>query len=299
MLLAGVAKGAPRNDELLKRTLKMPASSIWKGYITFGLVNVPVILYSAERKFDIHFKLLDSRDQSRIRYVRVNEHTGEEVPWENVAKGYEYDENNYILLKDKDLKEIAGEHSKTIDIEAFVNAKDLDCMYFDKPYYLVPDKKGDKGYVILRETLRNSKKIGIAKVIIHTREYLAALKPYGNALILNLLHYQQEMKKPSEFELPSENLKTYKVSPKELEIAKQLVDSMTTKWNPDEYHDEYRDALQKWIEERIHHEKPKRSKAKKSLHEPASNVINFVDLLKKSLKNKKPSPTKQRKLRKK
>lgn len=258
---------------------------IWKGFITFGLVNIPVILYSGEKKFDIQFKLLDSRDKSRIRYVRVNEHTGEEVAWQDIAKGYEYDDNNYILFKEKELKELAGEHSKTIDIENFINANSLDCMVFDKPYYLVPDKKGDKGYVLLRETLANTKKIGIAKVIIHTREYLAALMPYENALILNLLHYPQEIKKPSEFELPSAALKKYKISAKEIEIAKQLVDSMTTKWNPNAYHDTYRETLEQFIEKKIHHEKPQKSKTKKTTK--SSNVINFVDLLKKSLKEKK------------
>lgn len=260
---------------------------IWNGYITFGLVNIPVVLYSGENKFDIQFKLLDSRDKSRIRYVRVNEHTGEEVPWEDIVKGYEYDEDNYVLLADKDLKEIAGEHSKTIDIENFVNANNLDCMVFDKPYFLVPDKKGEKGYVILRETLAATKKVGIAKVIIHTREYLAALMPYENALVLNLLHYPQEIKKPADFDLPDASLKKYKINANEIKIAKQLVESMTTKWDPDKYHDEYREALHKWIEEKIHHAKPKKAKSGKSTLTKSSNVINFVDLLKKSLNEKK------------
>lgn len=258
---------------------------IWKGYITFGLVNIPVILYSAEKKFDINFKLIDSRDNARIRYIRINEHTGEEVPWDAIAKGYEYDENNYIVLDEKELKNIAGEHSKTIDIIAFVNANELDYMIFDKPYYLVPDKKGEKGYVILRETLRETEKIGITKVIIHTREYLAGLIPYENALILNLLHYQQEIKRPSEFELPTNNLKTYKITAKEIQIAKQLVDSMTEKWQPTNYHDEYHDALKKWIEIKLQHKKPKPIKGKRI--SSSSNIINFVDLLNKSLKNKK------------
>lgn len=261
------------------------ARPIWKGYITFGLVNIPVILYPAEKKFDIQFKLVDSRDKSRIRYERINEHTGEEVPWEDVAKGYEYAENDYVLLKEADFKKIAGENSKTINIESFVNLDSLDHMDFDKPYYLVPDKKGDKGYVILRETLKATKKIGIAKVIIHTREYLAALMPNEDALVLNLLRYHQELRKPSEFDLPTESLKSYKITAKEMDIAKQLVASMTTKWKPADYHDEYREALEKWIEEKIHHKPRKKQKAAKS---PAkSNVINFADLLKKSLAAKK------------
>lgn len=267
---------------------------IWKGSISFGLVNIPVVLYSGEKKFDIQFKLVDSRDNERIRYVRVNEHTGEEVPWEDVAKGYEYNEHNYILLKEEDLKKIAGENLKTIDIESFVNKDSVDYLYYDKPYYLIPDKKGDKGYVILRETLKNTKKIGIAKVIIHTREYLAALMPYENALVLNLLRYDQELRKPSEFDLPADNMKSYKITPKEMDVAKELVASMTTKWNSEDYKDEYRDALQSWVEEKMHHETPHPMKKRAAGAGKPSNVINFVDLLKKSLADKKQKRTKKK-----
>lgn len=275
------------------------ARPIWKGYISFGLVNVPVVLYSAEKNGDIQFKLLDSRDKARIRYVRINEHTGEEVPWEEIAKGYEYDDHDYVLLRDEDLKKIAGENSKTINIEAFVPQSSLEPVDFERPYYLVPDKKGDKGYVILRETLKNTKKIGIAKVIIHTREYLAALIPYGDALVLNLLRYHQELRKPDEFDLPTESLKAYKITPKELEIAKQLVASMTTKWNPGTYEDEYRVALQKWIDEKIHKQTPHTTMKQKSAS-TSKNVVNFVDLLQKSLsKSKTQSKSKPSKLKKK
>lgn len=262
------------------------ARPIWKGHITFGLVNIPIILYSAEKKFDIQFKLIDSRDKAKIRYVRINEHTGEEVPWSEIAKGYEYDDNDYLVLEKKDINAIAGHATQSINIESFVNKGSLDCMIFDKPYYVVPDKKGEKGYVILRETLKNTKKVGIAKVMIHTREYLAALIVHENALILNLLRFHQELREPSEFDLPSDNIKTYKINSKEIDIAKQLLNSMTTQWEPEDYHDEFREALQELIEEKLHHEKP-RKKHKKAPAAPKSNVINFVDLLRKSLKEKK------------
>jgi DNA end-binding protein Ku len=274
------------------------ARPIWKGYITFGLVNIPVILYPAEKKSDIQFKLIDSRDKAKIRYVRINEHTGEEVPWSNVAKGYEYDDHNYIVLKEADIKAISGEHSKTIDIESFIDKSSLDCMDFEKPYYLVPDKKGEKGYVILRETLKETKKIGISKVIIHTREYLAALIPHENALILNLLRYHQELRNTSEFELPAASLKTYKISAKEMDIAKQLVSSMTTKWNPVSYHDDFRQALQQQIEEKIQREARRIPKKKQKAAIRSTNVINFVELLKKSLeKNKSHKSSHKKKLR--
>lgn len=262
------------------------ARPIWKGYITFGLVNIPVILYPAEKKFDIQLKLIDSRDKARIRYMRINEHTGEEVPWTDIAKGYEYDNDNYLVLKQSDIKSISGEHSKTIDIVTFVKRNNINTMDFEKPYYLVPDKKGEKAYVLLREILKDTKKIGISKVIIHTREHLAALMPYQNALVLNLLRYHQELRKVTDFEFPSAPIKAYKISAKELEIAKQLVNGMTTQWNPNDYHDVFRETLTKWVETKLQHKKVSAKKIKTQLKK--SNVIDFVDLLKKSLeKNKK------------
>ncbi|MES2141729.1 MAG: Ku protein [Pseudomonadota bacterium] len=264
---------------------------IWIGYITFGLVNIPVTLYSAEKKFDIQLKLIDSRDKAKIHYMRINEHTGEEVAWSDVAKGYEYEKNNYVLLKEADIKAISGEHSKTIDIANFVDKNSLEIMDYEKPYFLVPNKKGEKAYVILREILKNTKKIGIAKVVIHTREYLAALIPCKNALVLNLLRYHQELRKISEFDFPSTNIKPYKISEKEMEIAKQLVTSMTTQWKPEIYHDEYRAALEKYVEAKVHHKLKKTSKHMQLRSSKDKNVINFVDLLKKSLeKNKKSKP---------
>lgn len=258
---------------------------IWKGHISFGLVNIPVVLYSAEKKFDIQFKLIDSRDNARIRYLRVNEQTGKEVPWNAITKGYEYEEGSYVLLKDKDIKSMAGENFKTIDIECFINKSSIDSIDFDKPYYLVPDKNGDKGYVILREILNSTKKVGVAKVMIHSRQYLAVVMPYDNAIILNILHYHREIRMPSEFELPTKNFKSYKISEKEIEIATELVSLMTKKWDPNAYHDDFRETLQNWIEEQIRHEKP--TKKRKAISRKTSNVTDFVELLRKSLKEKK------------
>jgi DNA end-binding protein Ku len=260
---------------------------IWKGYITFGLVNIPVVLFSAEKKSEIQFKLLDSRTKARVRYKRVNEDTGKEVPWEEVVKGYEYNEGNYVLLPESELKSIAGENSKTIDIDNFIDAKSLDIMLFEKPYYLVPDKKGDKGYVILREVLTSTKKVAIAKVIIHTRQYLCVLMPHEDALVLNVMRYFQEIRPASEFDIPSADIKKYKITSKELDIAKQLVDSMTAKWKPESYEDEYRKALEEFIEEKIHHAKPHSKMKKRASSGKSSNVIDFVSLLKKSIKQKK------------
>jgi DNA end-binding protein Ku len=249
-------------------------------------------LYSAEKKFDIQFKLIDSRDKARVRYVRINEHTGEEVAWTDVAQGYEYDANNYLLLKRSDVEAISGIHSKTIDIASFVDQNSIDNMVFEKPYYLVPDKKEAKAYVLLREILKKTNKVGIAKIIIHTREYLAALIPHKNALILNLLRYHQELRASSEFKLPTGNLRSYKISSKELDIAKQLVDGMTAKWNPKDYHDVFRKTLAKWAAEQIQHKKVFNKKPKaipKRVH-----IIDLVDLLKKSIQKNKQKLSKKR-----
>src|ERR1043166_6522934 len=147
----------------------------WKGHITFGLVNIPVNLYPAEQRTDLELHMLDSRDHKRVRYERVNEDTGQEVPWNDVVRGYEYSDGNYVVLTDTELKKAAPEQTKSIEIEGFVDADQIDLMYYDKPYYLEPAKGGEKGYVLLREVLKESRKIGISKVVIRTRQYIAAL----------------------------------------------------------------------------------------------------------------------------
>lgn len=189
---------------------------IWKGYITFGLVNIPVVLYSADKPQEtIHFKLLDKETLSNIKYMRINAETGKEVPWNNIVKGYEYEPGTYAVLTDEDLESVAIKNLKAVEIEDFVDQDDLASVYFEKPYYVLPTKGGDKGYVLLRETLKHTKKIGIARVMIHTHQYLAAIIPYGSALIINTLRYPEEVKKPSEMHAP-DALKDYKISKKEL-----------------------------------------------------------------------------------
>src|SRR3989339_1380560 len=178
------------------------ARPIWKGHITFGLVNIPVTLYSAEKRDELHFKLLDSRNKARVHYERVNEETGEEVPWSEVVKAFEYDKGNYVLVEEEDFKRAAPEATQAVEIQDFVDREDVDYVYYDKPYYLMPGKKGEKGYVLLREILRRTGKVGISKVVIRTRQYLDALLAEGDALVLELLRFDQEVRKPEEFDLP-------------------------------------------------------------------------------------------------
>src|SRR5918999_465278 len=224
------------------------ARAIWKGSISFGLVNIPVGLYSAESRDEIHFKLLDRRNMSPIRYKRVNEESGREVPWEETVRGYEFAEGKYVALTDEDLKRAAPEATQTIDITDFVDLDEVSPLYFDKPYYLAPDKKGAKAYALLREVLRRTNKAGIAKVVIRTRQYLAAVVPRGDVLTLELMRYAHELRDPAELNVPHGK---QGVSEKELQMAERLVEGMVEKWDPEKYKDDYRRDLMKMIEERV------------------------------------------------
>jgi DNA end-binding protein Ku len=224
------------------------ARPIWKGNISFGLVNIPITLFSAEEKKELSFKLLDKRTKSTIKYERVNEQTHQEVPWDQIVKGYEYDPGNYVIMTDEDFKKAAVEATQTIPITDFVKLESIEYVYFEKPYYVTPQKRAEKGYVLLREVLKRTGKVAIAQVVIRSRQYLTALVPQENALVLLLLRYYTELREPAEFNFPAGSLEEYKVSDKELEIAQMLVDGMTSEWNPKKYHDEYHDALMDWIE---------------------------------------------------
>lgn len=269
---------------------------IWKGQIAFGLVNVPVTIFSAERRADLSFKLIDSRNSSRIRYERVNEETGKEVPWDSIVKGFEYDEGNYVMLSDKELENASPELTKTIEIEQFVQLDDIEAVYFDRPYYVVPSKGGEKGYVLLREAMANSGRVGIAKVVIRTRQYLSALLPDGDALVLNLLRFAQEVIPADDFDIPGKTLKQYKVTAKEVGLAEQLIDGMSGEWKPESFHDDYRNALMKLIEKKVASGKTKAIEEPEEVDEDESKqdrTINFMDVLKQSLKEsggkKKPA----------
>ncbi len=264
---------------------------IWKGHISFGLVNVPVVLYSAERRADLSFRLIDSRNAARIRYERVNEETGEEVPWDKIVKGYEYEEGNSVLLSEEELEHASAEMTRTIEIEEFVELKDIDVRFFDKPYVLAPGNKGEKGYVLLREAIASAGKAGIAKVVIRARQYLAALIPQNNALVLELLRYPQELAEMSEFDLPGKDLREHGVQKKEIELATKLIAGMTAKWNPSKYHDEYRDVLLKLIQRKVDAGQTEAIDVEVEEEAPVKQTINFMDVLKKSVEHASKSRT--------
>jgi len=257
---------------------------IWKGAISFSLVNIPIALYTATRREQLSFRLLRDKDLSPIDYRRVAEADGEEVPWENIVKGYEYEKGKFVVLKEEDFRRVDLEATQTIDIIDFVDLDEIDPMFFDKPYYLEPDKGGAKAYALLRESLRKTGKVGIAKVVIKTRQHLAAVKAYGNLLVLEIMHFAEELVKPTGLKIPA----SLDVGARELEMATALVESMTDRWDPDKYTDEYRSALLKLIHEKIEHggKLPPGSGPKKR---PATKVIDLVSVLQESLERTQES----------
>jgi DNA end-binding protein Ku len=259
------------------------ARPVWKGNITFGLVNVPVVLHPAERRADLHFHLLDSRDRSGIRYERVNEQTGEEVPWNAIVKAYKYDGDSFVVLNEKDFERAAPEATQNIEIEDFVDQNAIDYVYFERPYYLVPGAKGDKAYALLRESLARTKKVGIAKVVIHTRQHLAAVMVQRNALVLNLLRFHQELVDAAQFDFPKGTLKSYKITDDELQMAEKLIANMSSEWQPRKFHDEYHDALMAYIEKKAKTGKVPEPAAPEKAEPATTEVINIMNLLKESV----------------
>ncbi|HWX41557.1 MAG TPA: Ku protein, partial [Blastocatellia bacterium] len=207
---------------------------IWRGYIQFGLVTIPVDVYSATSSERINFHLLHKEDHGRVHNKRVCELDGKELSNDDIVKGYEYEKDEYVELTDEDFEKIAIKSTKVIDISDFVDHEEIDPMFFDTPYYLAPGKGAAKPYALLREVLKSSGKVGIAKVAIRQREYLASVKPHGAALMLETMHFADEITSSRELELPGEDVK---VDKKQLKVAQQLVDGLTAKFEPEKYKD--------------------------------------------------------------
>jgi DNA end-binding protein Ku len=253
--------------------------AIWKGSISFGLVNIPIALYPATRREELRFRLLRKSDLSPVSYKRVAEKDGKEVPWDQIVKGYEYEKGKYVVLKDEDFERVDLEATQTVDIQDFVNIDEIDPMYFYKPYYLEPQKGGDKAYALLRDALEDSKKVGIAKVVIKTRQYLAGVKPEDGALVLELMHFADELADAGKLHLP----KKVEVGKREMNMAKSLIDNMSSKWNPEKYRDDYREALMEVIEEKVEAGGKEIETKPKKAPKP-TKVIDLVSVLQKSLK---------------
>ncbi len=272
------------------------ARPIWSGTLSFGLLNVPVSLMAGERSVDLHFRMLDSRSNTPVRYERVNAETGHEVPWKEIVKAFEYEKGSYVVLEPEDIKSAASEGRESVEVKAFVDANAIGPEYFEKPYILVPGKKAEKGYVLLRETLKRTGKIGIARVVIRTREYLSAVMPKGDTLMLLLLRYPQELVDSGDMKIPQGSIADYRISPKEMAMAEQLIDSMSDEWSPGDYRDEFRDRLRKVIEKRLKSNGVVTSPDEDdddAGQDASTNVVDFMALLQKSLSSKKRTPAKK------
>jgi len=261
------------------------ARSIWKGSIAFGLVQIPVALHAAIKGDSLSFTMLDKRNFSPVGYERVNKKSGKKVAWQDIVKGYEYRNGKYVVLTDADFARANVKATQTIDIQAFVDAEQIPPTYFDVPYLLAPTKPGQKAYALLREVLKREGKVGVAKVVIRTREHLAALMPQDDLLVLVLMRFADEFRDAGELDVPGHNLKGLGVTAKELDMAKTLVKGMADEWRPERYHDEYREDLMRLIEERAKHGELNSVSAEPAPKAEArgANVVDLMQLLKQSV----------------
>jgi DNA end-binding protein Ku len=252
--------------------------AIWKGTISFGLVSIPISLFPATRREELRFRLLRADDLSPVNYKRVAEADGKEVPWDQIVKGYEYEKERFVILRDEDFQRVDVEATQSVDILNFVGLEEINPLLFYKPYYMQAEKGGDKAYGLLRDALGATGKIGIAKVVIKVREHLAAIKSQQSGLMLELMHFPDEMAEVSEFKAPSARA----ASKAEMNMATRLIESMTTRWTPEMYHDDYREALLKLIEQKV----ASGGKAAPAARKPRAptNVVDLVSVLQKSIK---------------
>ena len=252
--------------------------AIWKGSISFGLVNIPVALQNASRTEELTFRLLRGSDLSPVNYKRVAQVDGKEVPWNEIVKGYEYEKGKYVVLKDEDFRRVDLEATDTIEIVDFVDVAQINPMFFYKPYYLEPLKGGTAAYRLLRQVLFETRKVGISKVIIKTRQHLAAVKANADLLVIELMRFADELVPASAIKVPDEK----KPSTREFTMARNLVNQMSEDWDPERYTDDYRSALMKLIDRKV--ASGGRSLPEKGRKEPrATNVIDLASVLRQSL----------------
>lgn len=252
--------------------------AIWSGSISFGLVNIPVKLYSGSESHSLDLDMLRKSDLCPVKYQRICEKDGEEIPYDEIVKGYEYSDGDYIVLTDEDFEAANVEQTNTLEILDFVKEEEIDSRYFEKPYYLEPAKGGTKPYALLREALKKSGKVGIASYVLRNKGHVGLVKPEGNLIILNQLRYADEIRKPEDLNLPEE-----KVKEKEIELALTLIDQLTTHYKPEKYKDTYVEDLKRIIEEKAKGKKPK----PKGKEPKPTKVVDMMSLLKKSIQQKK------------
>ena len=261
-------------------------NAIWRGAISFGLVTIPVSVFSAENRKELSFHMLDRRDQAPVRNQRVNSETGEEVPWDEIVKGYEYEEGRWVTLSDDDFRAANVKATQTIDILGAVCREEVPVEYFSKPYYLSPDKAGRKAYALLREALRADGRVAVAKIVIRTRQHLALLVPEGDALLLELVRYPYELRSTHDLDLPESDVAALGVTDAELAMARQLVAAMEATWDPadEAYRDTYRDDLLALIKQKAEGVEP--SPLPPPAEKPEGEVIDIMALLKQSIEDR-------------
>jgi len=256
------------------------AHAIWSGAINFGLVTIPVKLQTAIRTNDLRFNFLHKKDEGRIQNVRRCSLDGEEVAYGDLVRGYEYEKGRYVIISDEDFERVNPEATQSVDIVQFVDLSEINPMFFDKPYYLEPEKRGRHAYALLREALKESGKVGIAKVVIRSREHLAALKPNGDALVLELMHFADEIVDQATLEFPAAE----KPHENEMKVARLLIDTMTEAFDAEKFRDNYREQVLAMIEARVAgQDVPKAATAAPR----SDNVVNLMDVLQKSLEESK------------
>jgi DNA end-binding protein Ku len=268
-----------------KGMAKTSTRTLWKGAITFGLVHIPIALYSATAESDLNFDWLDKRTMDPVGYKRINKKTGKEIDKDNIVKGIEYGDGEYVVLTPEEIAAAYPRTTQTIEIESFVDADDVPFVYLERPYYVAPINKGEKVYALLREALKESNKVGIAKVVIQTKQHLAVLIPCGPALVLNLLRWGGEIRSWEDLKLPPTGAKAAGLKDSELKMARQLIDDMAAEWNADQFRDSFREEIMQLVE----------SKAKAGETETVTpveddpspqrgaDVIDLTELLKRSL----------------
>lgn len=268
------------------------ARAIWSGAISFGLLNVPVSLMTAESPSEISLRMLDRRDNAPIKFKRVNGDSGKEVEWKDIVKAYEVEKGEFVVLDAEDIKRAAPEAAQTVEIERFVDRDAISPMYFDKPYYLTPGKKAEKGYVLLRETLKRTHRVGLARVVLRTKEYLCAVVPVDDALVLELLRWPEEIVAGSEMNIPTGKPDEYRITQRELEMAEQLISAMEGEFDPEEFKDTFREKLEAVIDEKLKAGGKKLAPVTVEKAPSATNVVDFMALLKQSLEKSGGKPAK-------
>lgn len=262
--------------------------AIWRGNVSFGLVQIPIGLFRAEQSNDLHFTMLDKRNLAPIRYDRKSSKTGKKLKWQDIVKGFEVSRGHFVVMTDDDFAKASVRSSGNLDITDFVKAADVDPLYFVRPYYMLPQKGGEKPYALLVETLRQADKFAVGKIVIRTRQHMALVRVVGAVLVLHLIRFAHELRDVAELSVPKRSAKQLGVGQKELKIAQQLVTSMSSKWRPEQYKDSYRDDLLKLIRHKKRAKKdeiaaPVKAKATKT----SKKVVDIMDLLQRSVKGER------------